>query len=261
MVFSQTICVMPGNVRRRLRPDAVLRTAADGQQLLRHLADLAIGLEDVVGAAGDALEQRAIDVAALVRQVEAEDHALGMRDRGSASARRRNRAARPAPWRRAAMSPPPRRASRWRRLGSSSRASSSRNQWVSVPLVASPAIEACWPGNSHGAYHSRAVRDARFGHHDDEDGRAIHQHHVAGLEHADAERLGRRIDRAGDDRRARRSPVRSRRLRSSPCRRCRSSRQLRQPVELDDVGREFARSSPARRRHRAARSWPPSSDR
>ena len=40
--------------------------------------------------------------------------------------------------------------------GSSSRAALSRNQWVSVPLVDSPAIDPCSPLNSHGAYHSRA---------------------------------------------------------------------------------------------------------
>ena len=29
---------------------------------------------------------------------------------------------------------------------------------MSVPLVASPDIEACWPGKSHGAYQSRGSR-------------------------------------------------------------------------------------------------------
>ena len=39
--------------------------------------------------------------------------------------------------------------------GSRSRPIWSRNQCVSVPDVASPAIEACCPGKSHGAYQSR----------------------------------------------------------------------------------------------------------
>ena len=38
-----------------------------------------VGLDDVVGPVGDALEQRAVDVAAGVGEVEAEEHALGMR--------------------------------------------------------------------------------------------------------------------------------------------------------------------------------------
>ena len=42
--------------------------------------------------------------------------------------------------------------------GARSRASSSRNQRVSVPEVARPAIEACRPGKSQGAYQSRASR-------------------------------------------------------------------------------------------------------
>ena len=42
--------------------------------------------------------------------------------------------------------------------GSSSWANCSRNQWVSVPLVASPDIEACSPGKNHGAYQSRGSR-------------------------------------------------------------------------------------------------------
>ncbi len=42
--------------------------------------------------------------------------------------------------------------------GARSRANWSRNQWVSVPDVASPAMLACSPGNSQGAYHRRASR-------------------------------------------------------------------------------------------------------
>ena len=86
--------------------------------------------------------------------------------------------------------------------GSSSRANCWRNQWLTVPLVASPDIEACWPGNSQGAYHRR-LSATRWG--------VISMMKMVepyisimspGFEHPDAERCGCRIDGADDHRRA-----------------------------------------------------------
>ena len=141
MVFSRTICGAARDVGGRLRPDAVLGAAADREEPARHLAGLAIGLDDVVGAAGDALEQGAVDVAARVGEVQAEEHALGMRivdrrplageigqdDQALGAGRRCRRLGRERRRRRS----PDRGRGRV----------ASRNQWVSVPLVASPAID------------------------------------------------------------------------------------------------------------------------
>jgi hypothetical protein len=47
-----------GDVGGRLRPDAILRAAADGEDRARFLPGLATGLEDPVGAGGDPLSRR-----------------------------------------------------------------------------------------------------------------------------------------------------------------------------------------------------------
>ena len=55
---------------------------------------------------------------------------------------------------------------------------------------------------SHGAYHSRGSRTGSLGDLDDEDRRAVHEHHLAGRPDAHAHRLRGRVDRAHGDRRA-----------------------------------------------------------
>ena len=182
-----------------------------------------VGLEDVARAAGDALEQRAIDVAARVGQVEPEDHALGHADRGSASARPRNRAAdEPLGARRRRLGlrrqrRPPRRRDRvpWRTARGTSGSACRRSRGPTSPRA--------------GRKQPRRVPEARVAHAlrrdlDDEDGRAVHQHHVARIEHADAQRLGPRVDRTRRYGRALGEPGLRRRARRDTCPRSRSSR-------------------------------------
>ncbi len=80
--------VEAGDVAGGLQPELVFRAAADGQQPLRALACVCEGLDDMVGAVGDALDQRAVHVATGVGQVQAEERALGVGvvDRGAFAA-------------------------------------------------------------------------------------------------------------------------------------------------------------------------------
>ena len=142
-------------------------------------AGLAIGLDDVVGAAGDAFEQRAIDVAAVVGEVEAEEHALGLRivDRrplageigqhdqplgaGRRGLRFRGETLR---WR----SPD-------RARGPNCRGTSgSACRWSRAP----PSTRA-GPGRARARTRGADRATRPFDQHDDEDGRAVHHHHVA----------------------------------------------------------------------------------
>lgn len=53
--------------RGRLRPHRVLDAAADGEQTIRWPADIAVGVDDVVRAAGNSLKQGSVDVAAAMK--------------------------------------------------------------------------------------------------------------------------------------------------------------------------------------------------
>src|SRR5690606_23356651 len=66
----------PRYVGGGLRPDLVLGAAADGEKLPGNLADLAIGVDNMGRAAGDAFQKRAVEVATRVGEVQAEDHAF-----------------------------------------------------------------------------------------------------------------------------------------------------------------------------------------
>ena len=84
------------------------------------------------------------------------------------------------------------------------------------------------------------ILDAALRQHDGEDRRAVHHHHVAGPDDADAERFRRRIDGAGNDRRAGGKPGRARRLLRHMAGNVGRPQQPRQAIELDDVGGELA---------------------
>ena len=155
---SRTICVSPETSDVACAQTSFLVPPPAAKIVARLVPDLGIGLEHVLRAAGDALEERAVDVAARMGQVEAEEHALGLRivDRRPLArevgqhhqpVRARGRL---LGLRRESRSPPPPDRAR----GQTARGTSG----ISVPLVARPAIEACWPGKSQGAYQSRASR-------------------------------------------------------------------------------------------------------
>ena len=84
------------------------------------------------------------------------------------------------------------------------------------------------------------ILDAAFRQHDREDRRAVHHHHVAAADDTDAERFRRRIDGAGNHRRADGKPGRARRLRRHMAGDVGRPQKPRQAIEPDDVGGELA---------------------
>ena len=102
------------------------------------------------------------------------------------------------------------------------------------------------PGKQKPVAHIRGIGHRPVGDEDEEHRRPVHDHHVAGFDHADADRLGRRVDRPGRDRRAGAQPGLGRRRRRHLAGDLVRPQQLRQPLELDD------RLGEARRPTRAA---------
>ena len=190
-------------IGRRLQPDRVRGPAADREHPLRGGANLAVGLDDVGRARRDALEDRSVHVAARVGQVEAEERTLRPRVvDGRPFAGEVGQAQQP-PGALGAGLPPPR--TRSANAGAAP-ASWSRNQRVSVPEVARPAIEACVPGKSQGAYQSRLSRTGRSV---TSMMKMVEPYIIIispGRLDADADRLGRGVDGAHGDGRALREP-------------------------------------------------------
>ena len=73
-----------------------------------------------------------------------------------------------------------------------------------------------------------------------ENRRAVHQHHVAGVENADADRLGRRVDRADNHRRPGQEARSLSGARRDAAGDLRGPGEFREPVELRDFGRQSA---------------------
>ena len=116
-------------------------------------------------------------------------------------------------------------------------------------------------GKQPGRIPQARILDAGLRQHDGEDGRAVHQHHVAGAHHADAERLGGGVDRAGDDRRARRKAGGPRCLPGDMAGDVGRPDETRQALDLDDVGRQLGAPLLSVDQRKAARNWPPNSGR
>jgi hypothetical protein len=80
------------------------------------------------------------------------------------------------------------------------------------------------------------VFHAPLGDEDREDRRAVHQHHVAGLKRADADRLRGSVDCADDDRRTGRKACLLSGARSDAAGYIGGPGQLRQPIQFPDLG-------------------------
>ena len=225
-------------------------------------AGLAIGLEDMAGAAGDALEQRAVDVAARVGEVEAEDHALGLRDRGSASARPRNRAARRGPSRRAATPPPPRPA-----CDSAVAGSSSLRELLAEPVGQRAAgrearhRRRAGPGRATARTRAadRATRSAVSMMMKMVEPYISIMSPASSTPTLSASAPASMVPAMTGVPSA--SPVAAAAFGVTVPAMSVVQQQLRQPLELDDVGRELVAPVELVRPDRAARSWPPSSGR
>ena len=197
------------DVAHRLQPDGVFHAAAHGHDIARFDAALAEDFKVLVDAVADALEDGLVDVAARVQQIEAEDHALGF---GVVDGR--------------ALSAEVGQHHQAVRTGGDA-LGQLHHLCVGVPALALGALEdvhgkvVAEPARQRaGAAHARgdgvgalehvgAAPDAavlyQFVHHvDDEDGRAVHNHHVAGLGHAGGETLRGGVRRAGRHLRAHR---------------------------------------------------------
>ena len=77
-----------------------------------------------------------------------------------------------------------------------------------------------------------------------ENRRTVHQHHVAGVENADADCLGRRVDRADNHRRPGQEARSLSGARSDAAGDLRGPGEFREPVELRDFGRQSAAPAP-----------------
>ena len=154
-----------GEVRGRLHPDRVLRPAAHRLDRPRLDPELAVGLHHVRGPGRDALQDGAEQVTARVGQVQPEERALRV---GVVDGRPLTGEVRQAEEALGALGASlglrDELLEAWRRPPSSS-----RNQRMSVPEVARPAIEAWRPGNEPRRVPQPWVADRAFGDLDDED--------------------------------------------------------------------------------------------
>ena len=93
-------------------------------------------------------------------------------------------------------------------------------------------------GKEPGRIPQARIAHAVAGEHDHEHGRAIHDHHLAGLPHADALGFGRSIDGADDDRRPGGKPGLVGCLAGNASGDIRRPGNVGQPIEFDDVAAE-----------------------
>jgi hypothetical protein len=180
---------------------AFLRAPAHGKHTGGRRARLAVGLGHMSGAMCDPLEQRAVHVRAGMRQVQPVEGALGVGvvDRRPLAREVGQEEEAPGPRRHGL------------RLGGEGGEGLLAGK-LPCELVAEPVGERAGGGEpGHrgvlAGEEPRRVPEPRVAHalgrqRNDEDGGAIHHHHVAGVTHADRQRLRRRVDGARRDRRS-----------------------------------------------------------
>ena len=253
MVSRRQHQVEPGEIGGRSQPDRVAGAAAHRQHADRRRARLGKGLERMRRAAGDPLQSRAIDMPAGVGEVQAEQAALGERvvDR-RALAGEIGQHHQPLRARR-------HRLGLGRQLREGGLAIQIARQFVAKPVGqraagGEPRHHRVLARNEPRRRPQPRVANPRRGQRDDEHRRAEHQHRIARRGHADAHRLGRRVDGAEGHRRTRRQPGLVRRPLGDTARRSRPTSRAAAAYRRRRCPARAPPSSPARRYRRAARS-------